>query len=447
MTPELTVRSVPYLDPTRAFAPFAEDPYGAFLDGGEAGGRYSYIAADPYRVIEDGACDPFAALEGELDRFRVPTRPGLPPFQTGAVGFLGYELGRHLEKLPPPHDRGPALPDLAMGLYDCVCAFDNTSREAWVMANNAGGRDGETLMANMAARMAAAPPLAEPDWRMRGCWRAETERADYEEKVARVIDYIKAGDIFQANLSQRFLASMPGGLTPFALYRRLSALSPAPFSAFLACGPGRAVLTASPERFLKLGSDGKVETRPIKGTRPRGKTLKEDEKLAGELKASEKDKAENLMIVDLLRNDLSRVCKTGSVRVTDLFTLESFASVHHLVSGVTGDLEDDAGAVDLLRAAFPGGSVTGAPKIRAMEIINEMESARRGPYCGAIAWMGFDGAMDSSVTIRSITVERGRAVAQAGGGIVADSDPAQEFEETLVKAGPLLACLDPEAGR
>ncbi len=282
MTPELTVRSVPYLDPIRAFAPFAGDPYGAFLDGGgsagggsEAGGRYSFIAADPYRIIEDdggGGGDPFAALEEELGRFPLPARPGLPPFQTGAVGFLGYELGRFLEKLPPPQARGPALPDMAMGLYDCVCAFDNKACKAWVMASNAGGRDGETLIENMLGRIMKAPPLAEPDWRARGRWRAETEREPYEEKVARVIDYIRAGDIFQANLSQRFLGSMPGGLSPFALYRRLRALSPAPFSAFLACGPGRAVLSASPERFLKLGPDGKVETRPIKGTRPRGRT-------------------------------------------------------------------------------------------------------------------------------------------------------------------------------
>jgi para-aminobenzoate synthetase component 1 len=223
----------------------------------------------------------------------------------------------------------------------------------------------------------------------------------------------------------------------------LRALSPAPFSAFLTVPDGTAIASASPERFLGLDAQGHVVTRPIKGTRPRGRTRAEDEALARELVGSEKDQAENLMIVDLLRNDLSRVCRLGSVAVGELAGLESFANVHHLVSEVRGTLFPNLGPVDLLRATFPGGSITGAPKIRAMEIINELEPARRGPYCGAVAWIGFDGAMDSSIVIRTLVIKDGRVAAQAGAGIVADSDPAAEYDETMDKAWALLQSLDP----
>jgi para-aminobenzoate synthetase component 1 len=236
---------------------------------------------------------------------------------------------------------------------------------------------------------------------------------------------------------------MPRGLDPFMLYRRLRSLSPAPFAAFISASDGTTILSASPERFLSLDPEGLVVTRPIKGTRPRGRTPGEDKALANELSLSEKDQAENLMIVDLMRNDLSRVCRLGSVEVSELATLESFANVHHLVSEVRGTLFPNLGPVDLLRATFPGGSITGAPKIRAMEIINELEPARRGPYCGAIAWIGFDGAMDSSIVIRTLVIKDGQVAAQAGGGIVADSDPAAEYDESMDKVWALLQSLDP----
>jgi para-aminobenzoate synthetase component 1 len=261
--------------------------------------------------------------------------------------------------------------------------------------------------------------------------------------VARAVEYIRAGDIFQANVSQRFLAEFPSGLDPFTLYRRLRRLSPAPFAAYVNA-PGLQVLSASPERFLALDREGRIETRPIKGTRRRGADPAEDARFVAELRGSEKDRAENLMIVDLLRNDLSRVAAIGSVRVPELFTLETFARVHHLVSAVEGRLAPGRTALDLLAAAFPGGSVTGAPKIRALEVIHELEPARRGPYCGALAWIGFDGAMDSSIVIRTLWLAEGMVVAQAGGGIVADSAPAAEYEETMVKAAPLLAALASE---
>jgi para-aminobenzoate synthetase component 1 len=265
----------------------------------------------------------------------------------------------------------------------------------------------------------------------------------YAEHVRAVLDYIKAGDIYQANYTQRWVAELPVGFDPFESYRRLRALSPAPYAAYIQDGVGDAVLSASPERFLALSSDRRIDTRPIKGTRPRGATGAADRANAEALLASDKDRAENLMIVDLLRNDLGRVAERGSVAVPELNALHSFASVHHLVSTVTARLKRALGPLDLIRACFPGGSVTGAPKIRAMEIIDELEAARRGPYCGAIGWIGLDGAMELSIAIRTITVTRTRAIAQAGGGIVADSDPAAEYEEALTKARPLLAALDP----
>lgn len=275
-------------------------------------------------------------------------------------------------------------------------------------------------------------------------WRAERHRSEHEAAVSRTIDYICAGDIFQANITQRFLGRIPADLAAFDLYRRLRALSPAPFAAWLSLGDGAAIASASPERFLSLDAKGRVETRPIKGTAPRGTTAQEDTANAAALLTSVKDRAENLMIVDLLRNDISRVCTMGSVRVPALATLETFPSVHHLVSEVEGRLAMGRSAVDLLRACLPGGSITGAPKVRAMEIIAELEPSRRGPYCGSIAWIGVDGAMDSSIIIRTICVgANGMGVAaQAGGGIVADSNPAAEYEESMTKAAPLLRALD-----
>jgi para-aminobenzoate synthetase component 1 len=257
--------------------------------------------------------------------------------------------------------------------------------------------------------------------------------------VQKVIDYILAGDIFEANISQRFKADLPAGLAPFDLYRRLREINPAPFAAYLNFKDTQ-LASASPERFLKL-SAGYVETRPIKGTRPRGKSEEEDATLARELVASEKDWAENVMIVDLLRNDLSRVCENHSVQVPQLCGLESYPSVHHLVSVVTGRLRSGMGALDLLKAAFPGGSITGAPKLRAMEIIAELEPTRRGPYCGSVAYLGFDGALDSSIIIRSFCIRQGQVSFQAGGAVVADSVPRQEQEEVLAKAGALFRAL------
>jgi len=453
--------SIPYRDPVAAFVPFAGDPVSAFLDSAaeaQGRGRYAYIAADPFRVITakdatliDGVAvsgDPFQVLEAELKKFRYRNDETLPPFQGGAVGFFGYELGRHLEKLPKPRTLGLDVQDMVVGLYDTVAAFDTLTKKAWIIAANVeipGRPSAEARAEAMALKIETTARLAAVDWTPVGTWRPEVSQTQFEEMVIRAIGYIHAGDIFQANLTQRLLADLPAGLSPFMLYRRLRLLSPAPFAAYLNIGEGAAIASASPERFLELTTDGGVATRPIKGTRPRGRTEFEDKRLARDLMQSEKDQAENLMIVDLLRNDLSRVCRLGSVNVSELACLESFANVHHLVSEIRGTLFPNVGPVDLLRATFPGGSITGAPKIMAKEIINELEPSRRGPYCGAIGWIGFDGAMDSSIVIRTLVIKDGQVVAQAGGGIVADSEPQAEYLEAMDKAWALLQSLDPDA--
>jgi len=286
-------------------------------------------------------------------------------------------------------------------------------------------------------RGAAAPAYAFDAAADLGLRSTFTHRG-YLNAVAKVREYIVAGDIFQANLSQRFQA--PLREQPFDLYRRLRRRNPAPFAGYLAFDEVT-VLSASPERFLRLDPDGQVETRPIKGTRPRGLGPMHDAALGRALAESVKDRAENVMIVDLLRNDLSRVCRPGSVRVPELFALEQHPTVHHLVSTVLGDLEPGADAVDLVRAAFPGGSITGAPKVRAMEVIAELEPTRRGVYCGSIGYLSATGAMDTSIVIRTFVLHDGELYFQAGGGIVADSDPELEYRETLDKAAGLIATL------
>ncbi|WP_029004578.1 aminodeoxychorismate synthase component I [Azorhizobium doebereinerae] len=453
-----------YDDPVRLFHAFAGDPMAALLHSAAADtgrGRYSYIAAEPFTVLRadatgttrDGrpvAGDPLTVLAQALAAHALPGDAPVP-FAGGAIGFLSYEMGRHLERLPAPRP-GLPIPDMVMGLYDLVIAFDHAERRAFLLSSGLPERTAEArarraseradaLLRRLDALPVEAPPL---DWSAVSRWTPDLPRAEVEARIARTVAYIHAGDVFQANITQRFSAPRPPGLSDLDLYRRLCALSPAPFSALLACGPDLAVISASPERFLRLEADGTVETRPIKGTRPRGRTAAEDAALAAALLASAKDRAENLMIVDLMRNDLGRVSRLASVRVPQLCALESFASVHHLVSEVRARLRPGLGAVDLLRACFPGGSITGAPKVRAMEIIHELEPEPRGVYCGAIAWIGFDGAMDSSIVIRTLTRCGDTLVAQAGGGIVADSDPAAEYEESLTKIAPLLQAVTGE---
>ena len=458
-------------DPAGLFA-CIQGGRGAFLlqsggsRAGTAGGRarYSYLGVEPFAWAEavgaqatlDGVPrpeGPFGLLQGELQRFAAPARPGLPPFQGGAVGFLGYELGGLLETLPPPRQRGIALPDLAFGFYDAIVAIDHWLDAAWIISSGLPEteprrrrRRAQARAEQLALRLACGLDFpGDPGGALLddAGWHGELGRQRHVEAVRRALDYIRAGDIYQVNVTQRFLGRLRPDTPAWTVWQRICGAA-APFSAFLDLGGGRAIASASPERFLSLDAAGHVETRPIKGTRPRGHTAEADAQLRWELSASAKDRAENLMIVDLLRNDLSRVSVPGSVRVPSLCEVESFSTVHHLVSSIQAQLAPGRDAVDLLRAAFPGGSVTGAPKIRAMQIIHELEPARRGPYCGAIAWLGWDGAMDSSIVIRTVAMAGREVVVQAGGGIVADSDPAAEYEETLLKARPLLTALAPD---
>ena len=449
---------IPFRDPAAAFEPLAGHDMAVLLDSALPGaqGRFSYIAYDPFRVIRctsrpwtitvDGQHredDAFTVLATELEQFSGGAISGLAPFLGGAIGFLSYELGGMLERLPAPKTT-PFAHDMAVGLYDTLAAFDMDKREAWVIARDLPGLPGRPDAMTRAKKLAAAMgtgPLRTPT-PTPGHWQAETSRSAYEAGVATTIEAIRAGDIYQANITQRFLAAIPEETDSYDLYLRLRAAAPAPFAAYFNAGNGLHILSASPERFLKTNADGVIETRPIKGTRPRGASPEADRTLAQELVASAKDRAENLMIVDLLRNDLARVCIPGSVAVPVLCGLETFPTVHHLVSVVTGQLRRDATAVDLLRAAFPGGSITGAPKIKAMEVIHAHEPGARGPYCGTIAWLGFDGAMDSSIVIRTLVRQGTSLVAQAGGGIVAESDPAREYEESVLKVNPLLGVLD-----
>ncbi len=437
----------PYTVPATAFRPLAGQAYAMLLDSavtdGERG-RFSIIAVEPVRVIEatngqvrvNGALvsgDPFAVLERELGACRQSTADPVP-FTGGAIGFLGYELSRTLERLPARHGNPHGLPDMLVGIYETVAVFDQKEQQAW-----ATGPDALGLARRLSAPLSPAPSF--PPMTAAARWIPDLERSAYMQRVQRVLDYIYAGDIFQANFTQRFVAPRPPEIPAYALYERLRSISPAPFSAFLNGGPALQIASVSPERFLRLSAGGAVESRPIKGTRPRHADPAADRAAAEDLLASTKDHAENLMIVDLMRNDLSRVCAVGSVRAPKLVGLESFASAHHLVSSVTGRLRPGLGPVDLLRAAFPGGSITGAPKVRAMEIIDELEESRRGAYCGSVVWIGFDGAMDSSIVIRTLSITSDAVIAQAGGGIVADSDPAAEWEEMLVKIRPQLTVL------
>jgi para-aminobenzoate synthetase component 1 len=441
------VRPVPYADPQELFAVLHGDGMAVLLDSAGPGpdtGRYSAIAFDPAMVIRaewPDALDNLRQLRETSPRFVSPPDWPIGP---GFFGAFGYELRRALERVPSRHAREDEPDDLLLGLFDTVVVFDLAERRAAVIAGDLiSGRPSAVSRVDLAVeRIATASALPRLDWTVEAQWVADRSPEDYAANVRRVLDYILAGDIYQANFTQRWIASRPAGLAGFELYRRLRSLSPAPYAAFIQDGQGQAIVSASPERFLKLSPEGTVDTRPIKGTRGRGATEAEDRDLAAALVASGKDHAENLMIVDLLRNDLGRVAETGSVKVPELNALYSFASVHHLVSTVTARLRPGLGPIDLIRASFPGGSVTGTPKIRAMEIIDELEAGRRGAYCGAIGWIGLDGAMELSIAIRTLTLTEGRVIAQAGGGIVADSDPVGEYQEALTKARAMLATLD-----
>lgn len=418
--------------------------------------RWTYLTADPVAVLEAPAAgrDPFAVarrLVARLDASR-PEGADAPPFLGGLVGFLGYDLGHALERLPSLAIDDQGLPPLRLALHDWVVAWDRRTAEAW-LAGRAVDGDGRRLaqrLDDVHARLTTPSSVPAPraiideddDGGGSLTFRSGLTRAEYEARVEAVRQHIADGEIYQANMTRRLETPYEGD--PWARYRRLRTGDPSLFSAYLDLGPSpetgrpRALLSASPEPFLSLDTDGVVATDPIKGTRPRGRDRAEDRALACELLTSAKDRAENVMIVDVLRNDLGRVCLPGTVRVPRLCRLERTAAVQHLVSTVTGQLAPGRDAFDLLAASFPGGSITGAPKIRAMEILEGLEPVRRGPYTGALGWIGADGAMQTSILIRTFVVDGRRLTLHVGGGITWGSDPAAEWEETVAKArGPL----------
>ncbi|MCI0431479.1 MAG: aminodeoxychorismate synthase component I [Rhodospirillales bacterium] len=438
-------------DAGAVFAAFADRPWSMFLDSGADTGRrsrYDIVAADPYltlttrgprteiqtrgSIVTSEEC-PFALLKRALGEVR-PSAPG-PPFAGGAMGYFAYDLARRLEQLPVVAASDLDLPDLAVGLYDWALVVDHAEQRSFLVSSERGGRSPDRLRE---IRAALEHPVSEPGgFAVASPVHFNMTRREYERAFDRIKRYIREGDCYQVNFAQRFSARIEG--RPWQAYRALQRLNPAPFSAYLRL-PDLVVLSSSPERFLQV-RDGLIETRPVKGTRARSPAKLRDRALAEELRASAKDRAENLMIVDLLRNDLGKNSALGSIAVPALFELESFATVHHLVSTVTGRLAPGRHALDLLAGCFPGGSITGAPKLRAMEIIEELEPHRRNVYCGAIGYIGFDGAMDTSIAIRTLLIRDGCIFGWAGGGIVSDSDPHAEYQETWDKAEAMLRLL------
>lgn len=427
------------------FEPLAETPWAMWLDSGHPaaqGGRYDLMAAFPrfilmaqgdvVRIQEEGGkerClegDPLAILSGLLDTAALDAEKDA--FAGGALGYFSYDLARRYLHLPHMARDAEHMPDMAVGIYDGLVHVDHERRLCQIRAQDTDA--GRRWAGRMEAALSAPRDTPLTPFMVLGDIRQNLEFASYVRAFNAIQDFIRAGDCYQVNLAIRFAASCAGH--PWPLYLALRGRNPAPYGAWLNF-PFAQVLSSSPESFLSLKA-GRVTTRPIKGTRPRGRNAAEDERLAMELAASAKDRAENLMIVDLLRNDLGKVCEHGSIAVPELFHVESHATVHHLVSTVTGRLGRGMHALDLLAAAFPGGSITGAPKRRAMEIIESLEPHRRGVYCGAIGYLGLDGDMELSIAIRTLVCSNGEIRYWAGGGLVADSEVRAEYQECLDKA-------------
>jgi len=449
---------IPYqTNSAELFAKIADWPWAVFLDSGQPMsqfGRYDIMVANPFvrlvtngeqTVIVDGMGerssknDPFELLKETLSPYRIAKTE--LPFEGGAIGYFAYDLARRIEHLPSVSLDAENMPQMVMGIYDWALVVDHQLRRTYLVSH---GMNGETEVDWPSLCAIFDGPLmqaTQADFKISSALQSNMDYTQYGAAFNRVKQYIHEGDCYQVNLAQRFSAHASGDA--WTAYLALRDISPAPFMSYMNLGDAKSslqVLSASPERFLQV--HGKhVETRPIKGTRPRSDNAVEDASNANDLQNSPKDRAENLMIVDLLRNDISKVCETGSVRADKLFALESFANVHHLVSTVTGKLAEDKTAIDLLRACFPGGSITGAPKFRAMEIIEELEPNRRGLYCGAIGYVGFDGNMDTNIAIRTAVYSDDEIRFYAGGGVVADSELAKEYRETLDKASSMLELI------
>ena len=438
-----SVHPLPYrANPAEYFAAIRHAPGAVLLDSGRPTadrGRYDLLSAWPLEQLtvlpDESGSDFLQRLRTNLTRLGEAAVPFDLPFAGGLMGYLSYDFGRHLEHLPSQARDDLQLPDARFGLYDWALISDHQRMTSQLVFHPSLIDSERQRLITLFTQPAVAAVEA---FQLKAPMQADLNADQYRQALERIQQYIQAGDCYQVNFAQRFRAECEGD--PWAAYCALRAACPTPVSGFLSLPDGGAVLSLSPERFVKV-SERHVETRPIKGTRPRGLTAAEDAANAAELLASPKDRAENLMIVDLLRNDLGRTCRIGSVRVPELFSLESYPNVHHLVSSVTGELADDRDALDLIAGSFPGGSITGAPKIRAMQIIDELEPTRRGLYCGSLLYLDVRGEMDSSIAIRSLLVKDGQVCCWGGGGIVADSEWQAEYQESITKVKVLLDTL------
>lgn len=452
----LTKKIEYYYDTDRYLSAFYKDDNVVFLDSSQYHkdfGRYSFLAIDPFLVLlyendevfENGikisSSDIFETLKHHLTYFCLTPIDGLPPFQGGCAGFFSYDLCRKIESIAEDTIDDLQFPLVQLGFYDLVVAVDHTERSAWIISSGLPEQTQDKQKKRAEQRLSwceskiknnhyesMAQPVGLPSIDIKSTFNQK----EYANAVRKTIQYIIDGDIFEANIAQRFHCETPDSFYPLDLYRQIRNRNPAPFSGYIRFG-SVALVSSSPERFIKL-TGSHIETRPIKGTCRRSSDCQEDAALANALLSSKKDRAENTMIVDLMRNDLSKVCCKNSILVSQYCGLETYETVHHLVSVVQGQLKECYGPVDLLRAVFPGGSISGAPKVRAMEIIEELEPVRRGPYCGSIGYIGFDGSMDTSIVIRTYAIKNKTLTYSAGGAVILDSDPISEYQESLLKA-------------
>lgn len=446
------------LNSFQLYSLFKDEPYSFFLDSGmdhEKLGKYSIIGFDPFLIFknkgdyttiyENGSIstyygNPFDKLKEVLNTYEMDYKTELP-FVGGAVGYLGYDLYQHLEDLPRTTIDDVNIPDCYFGLYDGVIVIDHAKGEVNIAALGIKDDEGKIVASIEDIIMLGEEKGVEISISSN---RKSSEivsnfiKEDYLKAIDKIREYIKSGDIYQANMTQRFECSTK--MSPYEIYAKLRDINPAPFASFMDFGEGH-IVSSSPERFIRI-VDRHIETRPIKGTCPRGNTPEEDKRNSDELLSSEKDKAELLMIVDLERNDIGKISKPGTVKVTELFHLETYPTVHHLVATVTGEICDEYDVIDCIKATFPGGSITGAPKIRAMEIIDELEPTARNIYTGSIGYIGFNGEVDLNIVIRTIICKEDKAYFQVGGGIVWDSDASLEYQETLDKAKALIEVFE-----
>lgn len=454
--------------PVSAFMKVADGDYAFLLESveyGEKVGRYSFVGLSSgaifssrgktVKVRERGAereyetaTDPIEELKAFMGRYRPGGGGGLPRFYGGAVGYLGYEMVRFIEDIPDTNPDDLNLPESFFMITDTVLIFDHVKRTVKVVCNAGVGDDPsasyreateriDAVVGNL-SRAVVRPPIELAKPRKAGAVGSNFSKDEFQAAVVRAKEYIARGDVIQVVLSQRLSARAESH--PFDVYRVLRSINPSPYMFYLRFGD-LCLVGSSPEVMVR-GDEGDVELRPIAGTRPRGENEEEDVELERELLSSEKECAEHIMLVDLGRNDIGRVCKKGTVRVSEMMVIERYSHVMHIVSDVVGRLRDDKDNFDLLRATFPAGTVSGAPKIRAMEIIDELENLRRGPYAGAVGYFSFSGNLDTCITIRTIIIKDGTAYVQAGAGIVADSDPAEEYRETMNKAKAMLTAID-----